>query len=162
VPDHIWYVYTDYLAEQARLAKVSAANSEAAAMSSVDSAAASALIASNKAASATDSATNALLSAQEADISEANALASANAANTAKENAAASQASAAGHASVASGARDEAVAAKDTAVAVELAQVINGSIDANGHLILTKYDGTTIDAGRVVSGLTVGTVTTGP
>jgi hypothetical protein len=103
-----------------------------------------------------------LLSAQEADISEANALASANAANTAKENAAASQASAAGHASVASGARDEAVSAKDEAVAVDLRQIVGGSIDASGHLILTRQDGVTIDAGRVVSGLTVGTVTTGP
>ncbi|WGH21712.1 minor tail protein [Arthrobacter phage Inked] len=176
VPDHIWYIYTDYLAEQARLAKVAATNSEAAAMSSQDSAAASALISSTKATEASNSATNASLSAQEADISEANALSYMNSANTAKNNAAASQASAAGYASAASGARDDAylakdgaevakdgaVAAKNAALALEQAQVISGSVNNAGHLILTKYDGTTIDAGRVIAGLTVGTVTTGP
>jgi len=161
VPDHIWYVYTDYLAEQARLAKVSAANSEAAAVSSVDSAAASALIASTKASQATDSATNALLSAQEADLSEAQALAHMNAANTAKDNAASSQASAAGHASVAKGARDEAVEAKNEAVGIELRQFVEASL-SSGDLIFTRVDGTTVNVGRVVSNLTVGTVTTGP
>ena len=161
VPDQIWYIYTDYLAEQARLAKISAANSEAAATSSVDSAAASALISSNKASEASNSATQASSSATAAGLSAQNALGSANAAETAKNNAAASQASAAGYASVASGARDEAVSAKDEAVAVDLRQIVGGSIDANGHLILTRQDGFTIDAGRVVSGLTVGTVTTG-
>jgi hypothetical protein len=161
-PEPIWYTHVDYLAEQARLAQVSATNSEAAAMSSVDSAAASALIASTKSADALNSASNALLSAQEADISEANAEASANAARTAKDGAASAQASAAGYASAAQSARDETVEAKDVAVAVDLRQVIDASIDSVGHLIFTRQDGTTIDAGQIVSSLKVGTVTTGP
>lgn len=160
VPDHIWYVYTDYLAEQARLAKISAANSEAAATSSVDSAAASALIASTKASDASNSATNALLSAQEADISEANALASANAAKTAKDGAASAQASAAGYASVAQGARDETVEAKDTAVSIELRQFVDAAI-VNKELIFTRLDGSTVNVGVVVNSLTVGTTVTG-
>jgi len=140
VPDHIWYVYTDYLAEQARLAKVSAANSEAAATSSQDSAAASALIASTKATAASDSATNALLSAQEADLSEAQALAYRDAAEIAKDNAAASQASAAGHASVAKGARDDAevarVGAEEAQNAAEIAK--SGSESARDESVIAR------------------------
>ncbi|QFG13632.1 minor tail protein [Arthrobacter phage Shepard] len=192
VPDDIWYIYTDYLAEQATLAKQAAANSEAAATSSQDSAAASALISSTKATEASNSAAAALSSAGDADSYAATALAHKNAAEVAKTGASSAQASAAGHASAASAARDDAELAEagaqlaqsgavtaqglsetaqglaELALAdiqtIELNQVTTGLVDAEGHLILTKKDETTVDAGKVIlpTTLTVGTVDTGP
>ncbi len=35
-------------------------------------------------------------------------------------------------------------------IAIEAASVVSGAVDGSGHLILTKHDGSTIDAGYVV------------
>lgn len=169
VPDHIWYVYTDYLAAQATLAKEAAQASQAAAVTSQDSASASATAA---AASATLSGTSAFNAAASAAAALGNKNAAANSEATAiisasdaydSEVAAGISATAAQTARTgAETALSQTVLVRDDAESIELNQVHTGAINANGDLILTKRDGTTINAGRVVSGLTVGQVVTGP
>ncbi len=169
VPDHIWYVYTDYLAAQATLAKEAAEASELAAGVSQGGAAASAAIAITKATEAGVSATNSATSASSAlshknaasnseGLATASALAASNSASASSISATASQTARTG----AEAARFQVEAVRDDAESIELNQVHTGAINANGDLILTKRDGTTINAGRVVSGLTVGQVVTGP
>ncbi|ALY08996.1 hypothetical protein GORDON_21 [Arthrobacter phage Gordon] len=162
VPDHIWYVYTDHLAEQARLAKEAAQASEDAAVEAVDSAAVSATLADERADSAGQSAFNA---AQSAAAALGNKNAAANSEAHAVEAASAayeSEVAAELAMTAAQQARNGVEAVRDDAELIELNQIHSGTINNNGDLILTKRDGTTINAGRVVSRLTVGTVTTGP
>lgn len=191
VPDHIWYVYTDHLAEQARLAKEAAQASQDAAVESQDSAAISATLADDRADAAGTSAFNAAASAaaalghkNSAEGFSTQAFGSANDAEVAalaasdSEDAAgislaaalvARQGSeAARDISVASGnraetARDEAELALSIVEGIELNQVETGLINESGHLILTKRDDSTVDAGKVIlpTRLTVGVVETG-
>lgn len=58
----------------------------------------------------------------------------------------------------------EARAAKDSARTVELNQITSAQVDANGDLIFTKADGSTLNAGNVLvpTNLSVGVVETGP
>lgn len=51
--------------------------------------------------------------------------------------------------------------AKASARNVELLQIVDAVINAEGHLIFTRNDGTTIDAGRVVPNITIGIVESG-
>jgi hypothetical protein len=38
----------------------------------------------------------------------------------------------------------------DRMLAIEAASIVSGTVNGSGHLILTKHDGSTIDAGYVV------------
>ncbi|UGL63251.1 minor tail protein [Arthrobacter phage Tokki] len=192
VPDDIWYIYTDHLAEQASLAKEAAQASEDAAVESQDSAAVSASLADASADAAGTSAFNAAASA-------ATALGHKNAAQSSEEDAFAYRGYAESAALAAQGSEDAAVVARNAAQesrigaeeartgselakagseaardeaelalsiveGIELNQVETGLVDAEGHLILTKRDESTVDAGKVIlpTTLTVGTVETGP
>lgn len=44
---------------------------------------------------------------------------------------------------------------KERMLEIEAASIVDGTVDVDGHLILTRHDGTTIDAGYIVDGTNI-------
>jgi hypothetical protein len=191
-PDPIWYSWVDGLAlttanaeQAAQDAKLSAEGSQTSALNSANIATDKATVATEKAAEATDKAAQAGTSAFNSAASAASALGHKNDAEAAETGALAAESNAklyrdgANIARTASeAARDGSVVAKDAAIQARLGAeqahteavalnditITTGDVDSLGNLILTRTDGTTKDAGRVIlpTELTIGEVETGP
>ena len=192
-PDPIWYSWVDGLAlttanaeQAAQDAKLASEGSQTSALASANLATDKAAVATAKAAEATDKASQAGTSAFNSAASAAAALGHKNDAQAAEDGALAAESNAllyrdgAQIARMASeDARDISVSAKDDAVtaknAAQLARteaealtditVTTGAVDENGHLILSRTDSTTTDAGYVIGPpiqLEIADINTGP